>query len=92
MFKEAETPMCGHKPIQVFPNPSKDVITFSIQESLSAPINIRIYDAIGRPQYITTNDSYLQLDISSLAPGLYIVEFTDALGQRERVKFIRASD
>lgn len=92
LFDEVKTPICVHKAIQVFPNPAKDIITFSLQESLSAPIELRIFDAIGHPQLTATNDSYLQLDISFLPPGLYTALFTDAQGQRERIKFIRSAD
>jgi hypothetical protein len=59
--------------IKIYPNPADESITFEMQETYG--IKIRLYDAKGNLIYERySKDLKTQMDISSLAQGLYVIE------------------
>ena len=61
--------------IQVFPNPSNDVINILANEKYN---KIKIVDAIGQPVFDAAFHSNFSLDVKNLAKGMYILQlFSD---------------
>jgi len=59
------------KPLMISPNPAKDFIQIPVNE---ANANITIYNVSGKKVYQKqSNQSTMQIDISALASGLYVV-------------------
>lgn len=61
-------------PIQVYPNPTKDIIYFS------SPCSIQLINSIGQIQM--SRDNILSLDISNQAPGMYVISIRDTEGRQ----------
>jgi len=63
----------GQQPPVVFPNPANSSITFKFSDKLSRNTIIRIYDIFGKEVLNNSfsNTEYFNLDISSLADGIY---------------------
>ena len=59
------------KPLMISPNPAKDFIQITVAE---AGANITVYNVSGKKVYQKqSNQSTMQIDISALASGLYVV-------------------
>ncbi len=59
------------KPLTISPNPAKDFIQITVAE---VGANITIYNVSGKKVYQKqSNQSTMQIDISTLASGLYVV-------------------
>lgn len=71
------------KPINIFPNPAKDILNFSIEVS-----NIRISDLSGKiVRQISTAEKAINL--TELAKGTYIISATTKTGDTVNKKFIK---
>ena len=72
--------------IRIYPNPAKDALTISH----AAGCNVELLDLAGRRLLMSelVADEQL-LDISSLSPGVYMLQFTMS-GSRYAVKFIKS--
>jgi hypothetical protein len=62
------------KGFTLYPNPVRQQLNIASGESLSGGI-IRIYDIMGK-QVVTARAASNQINVSSLAPGVYTLEFT----------------
>lgn len=76
--------------ISVYPNPAKDVITISATDVKTLPLNIAVYDMIGREMLTRTyNDKNVNetININNLNNGVYFLVMKNAQGTHS-VKFI----
>lgn len=74
----------GLAPISVFPNPASDHCTVSGLGTLGALVQVRVLDLAGRimsARFGNVLGNNLELDVSSLPPGTYIL---DAMGGQAR--------
>lgn len=67
--------------MQVFPNPARDLANIAIQAARTETVQIMVKDPAGRTlisrqQVLRNGDNLLQLDISRLSTGTYLVEVT----------------
>ena len=75
--------------IKIFPNPADDAIFIETNQEING---IRIFDVLGKEQrYIKANNirflSNMELDTSTMPPGIYIIE-VDIAGNKIRRKVI----
>ncbi|MFI5150823.1 MAG: T9SS type A sorting domain-containing protein [Bacteroidia bacterium] len=65
--------------VNVYPNPAHDVLTIDLPAPGPARYKLMLYNATGQmiTNKIAGNSLSLQLDISNLAPGLYMMEIQD---------------
>ncbi|WDF47757.1 T9SS type A sorting domain-containing protein [Chryseobacterium sp. KACC 21268] len=71
------------KPINIFPNPAKDILNFSVEVS-----NIKITDSSGKiVKQISTAEKAINL--AKLAKGTYIISATTKTGETVNKKFIK---
>jgi hypothetical protein len=61
----------------VFPNPVQNQLTFLTQQSLPEKASIEIFNALGQSVFQTKMPNEKQLDVSTLASGMYFVKVTD---------------
>lgn len=86
----AELP--GITSLNVYPNPSNDVVTVDYKSMVNVNMQVRLMDATGRV-VLTSNQSThsgsnkFQLDLSTVAAGIYNLEFT-ANGSAATTKLI----
>ncbi|MEM9337488.1 MAG: PKD domain-containing protein [Bacteroidota bacterium] len=61
---------------EVYPNPVKDFMTFSIRLNQPAPVQLKIHDLTGETYFRLTHeveDDQLGLDFSNYQPGIYLM-------------------
>ncbi len=64
------------KPFTIFPNPTSDFIRLKIGNEIEGIIDFRMYDVAGRLRMEKRLDAQnLTIDVSSLEPGFYILDF-----------------
>jgi len=87
----------GTPSVTLYPNPANDqwvVIEFTPMENEIA--TIEIFDLAGRKVYVdhkaSTLDGYIELDISQLKSGIYLVSLTDGDAARYVQKLIVNND
>jgi hypothetical protein len=71
--------------IHVFPNPSSDVV---IVEGIHSMLNLTVRDEVGRIIHAGKSASRIELNVSSWASGIYLMEFNDGKGLKQ-VRFIK---
>lgn len=59
---------------QLYPNPAHNLLTLSVDGSLETS-SVRVTDALGRAVSVPYRNG--QLNVADLAPGIYLVSFTD---------------
>lgn len=78
--------------IELFPNPTQDVLYFEITKDINEDYNITISDVSGK-QLLTKSMSYLnlrpQVELKSLPPGVYVVNFKFENGLNVSKKIIK---
>jgi len=75
--------------IKLFPNPTSDFINLSIVSSTKTIKEITIYNINGKQVlYQQINSQQTQLNVSSLASGIYIIEGYNQGGEVFREKFV----
>ena len=80
--------------INVFPNPTNDLINLQLNKSLEGMLTCTIYDARGRVVYnlqiedLISNQN-LSINVSSLESGVYSVVLTSSNGFKSHSKFIK---
>lgn len=63
------------KDVEVFPNPSFDMVTLVIPNDNALELAVSILDVLGRTVFTSsTNQSTSTIDLSQLSPGIYYVE------------------
>ena len=73
--------------IRTFPNPTSNKITLNLPSHLQQPENIQVYDRLGR---LLMDCNYSpELDVSSLAGGLYYVVVSNGNGERLSGRFLK---
>jgi uncharacterized repeat protein (TIGR01451 family) len=77
--------------VNVFPNPSQSSIQISIPSSTETMAQIRICDVLGKTVKLITNlnANSMQLDVSSLEKGVYLLVVTSQSQQKIIKKLIR---
>jgi Secretion system C-terminal sorting domain/ASPIC and UnbV/Ig-like domain CHU_C associated/FG-GAP-like repeat len=84
--------LVGITSMNVYPNPSKDVVTIDYTSVISTNMQVRLLDATGRV-VLTSNQSThsgsnkFQMDLTAVAAGIYNLEFT-ANGSSSSTKLI----
>jgi len=76
--------------ISIYPNPAKDVITISATDVKTLPLNIAVYDMIGREMLTRTyNDKNVNetININNFNNGVYFLVMKNAQGTQS-VKFV----
>ena len=76
--------------VRVFPNPAKNHI--SIEYFENSKIYVSVLDMSGRAvkaPYLLDKNNYLQMDISNLMPGMYLIRFINTEGQVFTQKIIK---
>lgn len=68
-----EEPITADNKVSIYPNPAQDV--FTIELDVTGPISVELYNLSGQ-RILTKRNSYSKdrIDISSLRPGLYLVQ------------------
>ena len=67
-----------NKPFMIFPNPVTDMLQIQYNNVVTHPIQFTIYSSLGKAglhDYIWTSDT--RVDVSSLSPGIYILQTID---------------
>lgn len=73
--------------VQVYPNPVSSTLSVLLPEHRVAS-SFRIFDTFGRVVYSLSGD-VAALNVSSLAPGIYVLQITDNAGKIFTRKFIK---
>lgn len=81
--KDANTEMLNDKMLYVTPNPVKDILYITTKEDIA---NINIYDIGG---HIVLHTSDMNINVSHLPMGMYIVQVEAKSGEQLHNKFIK---
>ena len=73
------------KGIKVFPNPSTNSISVSLDENFAASNTICLYNIYG--QLVLSTSQKENIDVANLPTGLYLVRVADKYGRTQTVKF-----
>ncbi len=74
---------------QYYPNPTSDIVTFSLKNTSTTIETIEVMDVLGKTLLTKTNNySNASIDLSSLSKGLYLVKIK-AAGQEKTVKITK---
>lgn len=73
--------------LKIYPNPASDVVTIKA-EHMKGIKKVSILNIVGQPVLSTSFENSLQLPVSSLQRGTYIVDISDENGQRSIEKLI----
>lgn len=74
--------------LQVYPNPANDRLTVG---NIDIGTLVQIFDLVGRQMYATTTTENRQIiDVHELQAGVYVLQLTNKLGQKETVRFVKA--
>ncbi len=61
--------------ISIYPNPSNGIFQFNLENIQSVKANLQIYNILGEMVYAaTTEKQQIQIDLSSLSKGIYLVK------------------
>ena len=72
---------------KMFPNPAKDYITINLASDIA--VNYLISDILGRKLATGNTAQQKTIDISTLAPGMYLLSFSDNDNNSHTLKFIK---
>ena len=72
------------KKFTIYPNPVKDKLNFKGQ--FIEPLNVSIYDTLGKKIFNKTVEVNSDLDVSNLQSGFYIIKFE---GFNDTYKFVK---
>jgi hypothetical protein len=89
-----ETSMQGELGIHVFPNPASEELFIELETIDDLPVTYQLYNAVGQAMQTRQHDSSkttTRWDISLLKPGTYLLEARLDNGQRQVIRFIKAS-
>ncbi|MDG1332450.1 MAG: T9SS type A sorting domain-containing protein [Crocinitomicaceae bacterium] len=81
----------GQTDFQIYPNPTRDIINFQLEESTLNEIEIHVTDIYGRIRMAKTiaAENDLSLNVEALPKGIYFVQLLDEknlLGAKRFVK------
>ncbi len=74
--------------IVIYPNPSYDRINIQIPQCFGSPKGLEIFNCIGQLQLERT-DNFTDIDINSLASGLYFIVLTNLDNERLTSKILK---
>ena len=69
----------------MFPNPSTNSISVSLDENFAASNTICLYNIYG--QLVLSTSQKENIDVANLPTGLYLVRVADKYGRTQTVKF-----
>lgn len=78
--------------VKIYPNPANEIINVSLSPAFSKGegIAVSVYDMLGKEVIQTKSKTHnFQIDVSSLAKGLYIAELRTEGKQAKRVKIVK---
>ena len=78
--------------VNIFPNPASNLLNITFDAAGRTQISIEIMDVNGKivqTQAVTDGTNKVELDISNLASGLYVVRVISAEGQLDSQSFVR---
>ena len=75
--------------LNVWPNPVRDMLHFSMAERKNTPFEFRIFDATGRLLLQQSSDDAATFTVTDFAEGLYFLEMYDAGARVEVVRFLK---
>jgi len=79
--------------ITIYPNPVQSVINVTIGTATNGTYTVRILTVAGKEVMsrggVVANGNTLSLNASSLAAGVYMLELTDKLGNKQMEKFVK---
>src|SRR5690606_1405708 len=74
--------------VMVYPNPSRDMVNF--ENPLNEEVTVRLYNAQNMEvRMLSTNNSIVQLDMSGLSQGLYLLKAETGSGKRMTAKVFK---
>jgi hypothetical protein len=75
--------------ISAYPNPAQDVVTITTSGTQSVNATVLLTDLSGKTiQHIQLYNNRSAIDISSLAPGMYFIRYTDEIHQ-QTIKLVK---
>ena len=75
--------------IEVFPNPSGNIITVKLPSNIAANGSASVKDLNGKVVWEGKISNNTQIDVSELPPGIYFLTVTQEKGDTQTVKFIK---
>jgi len=79
--------------LSIFPNPVQDKLNITIGGATNGTYAVRILTVAGKEVMnrggIAANGNTIKLDASNLASGVYMLELTDATGNKQLEKFVK---
>lgn len=76
----------NNKKVSFYPNPVKDILTVTSKQKIET---VHVYNVAGQKMNISSKLNNNQIDMSKLAPGVYIISTITADGQNESFKVIK---
>ncbi len=73
----------------VSPNPANDFIYFKLDDDFSRISSVSVYDMLGNKKFVESNDAH-KVNVSVLAPGIYILKVTCEDGKNFSGKFVKS--
>lgn len=74
--------------LQVYPNPASDQLTI---DHINIGTEVQLFDLIGRQVYTTKTAGNRQvIDVHELQAGVYVLQLTNKIGQKETVRVVKA--
>ena len=74
--------------VSIWPNPMKNHLTIQAHQTI---VSIHLMDLQGR-LLIIGEPSHNQLDVSSMAPGLYVLQLAYKDGSKESIRLLKSLD
>lgn len=80
--------------IQLYPNPTRDNLKLSIENSSGSNLSISIIDQTGRliQNSIYNTNNLITINVLDLESGVYYLQLSDEIGNTETLKFIKSRD
>lgn len=80
--------------LQVYPVPLRDFLQLSLYCGKAGPVQVRVYDALGRrvrgeDVEGESGENQMQLDLEGLSAGMYVLQVRGANGERMERKFVK---
>lgn len=72
--------------IKIFPNPSSDKITISINDNTFTDVNIKCFDIIGKEIFeLTTFNKTIQIDVLQFSKGIYFIQLQSKVDKQMKM-------
>jgi len=74
--------------LQLYPNPTKDRLTI---DNIDIGTAVQVFDLVGQQIYATiATETTQMIDMHELQSGVYVLQLTNKIGQKETVRFVKA--